>query len=261
MSGSETGGFEGKVVVVTGGGTGIGRGIALAFAAAGADVAVAARTPGPLAGVAQEITALGRRALAVPTDLTDSAQTRAMVAQVLDRFGRVDVLVNNAGGNAGPTFRQRPLIEMTAADIDETFAVNVRSMLLCSQAVAAVMNEKGGGSIINIASRAGRETNAPSFGSGVYPAAKAAVITLTRGMAVEWAPQIRVNCVAPGTIDTPRTAARRTPEQTRNQMASIAMARLGVPEDVAGAVLYLASAAAAWVTGAVIDVHGGFRKQ
>ena len=252
--------LAGRVAIVTGGGTGIGRGVALALARAGADTVVAARTPEPLEETCAKVRALGRRALAVQTDVTDTAQVGNMVARAMDAFGRVDVLVNNAGGNAGPTFRQRLLLEMSAQDIDETFTVNVRSMLSCSQAVAPIMNRQEQGAIINVASRAGRESTAPSAGGGVYPASKAAVVSLTRLMAVEWAPNIRVNCVAPGMIDTPRVAARRSPELTRNQLASIALGRPGSPEDIAGAVLYLASDAAEWVTGAIIDVHGGLKK-
>ena len=169
--------LAGRVAIVTGGGTGIGRGVALALARAGADTVVAARTPEPLEETCAEVRALGRRALAVQTDVTDTAQVGNMVARAMDAFGRVDVLVNNAGGNAGPTFRQRLLLEMSAQDIDETFTVNVRSMLSCSQAVAPIMNRQEQGAIINVASRAGRESTAPSAGGGVYPASKAAVVS------------------------------------------------------------------------------------
>lgn len=251
--------LNGRVAIVTGGGTGVGQGIAIGLAEAGADVVVAARRREPLEETCRAIEALGRKALAVLTDVTELADTRALAKRVLDQFGRIDVLVNNAGGSFGANFKRGPLIDLTPEDIDGCLALNVKSVLLCSQAVVPAMRAQGRGSIINIASIGGRGISAPSQGFGLYGPAKAAVLTLTNNMATEWAPQIRVNAVAPSTITTPRVEATRTPEVEASITAGIALGRIGRPEEVAGAVVFLASDAAAWITGSVIDVHGGLR--
>lgn len=251
--------LEGRVAIVTGGGTGVGRGIAIGLAEAGADVVVAARRMEPLSETCQAIEGLGRRALAVQTDVTLASDTKALAARTLEAFGRIDVLVNNAGGSFGATFKRGPLLELTPEDIDGCLALNVRSVLLCGQAVVPAMMAQERGAIINIASIGGRGISAPSPGFGMYGPSKAAVVTLTYNMATEWAPHVRVNAVAPSTITTPRVEATRTPEVEVSITSTIALGRIGKPEDVAGAVVFLASDAASWVTGSVIDVHGGLR--
>jgi 3-oxoacyl-[acyl-carrier protein] reductase len=263
-------GFDltGRVAVVTGGAQGLGRAMARALAAAGADVAVVARGPEPvtvgrsrphepLDPVCDEVRALGRRAEGFPTDLRDAAQTARMVGQVLAVFGRIDILVNNAGGSWGETFRAGPLLEMTAHDLMEAYRVNLVTMFHCSAAVAPQMRRQGRGAIINIASIAGRGA---SPGQGAYGAAKAAVINLSQTMAIEWGPEVRVNAVAVGGVDSPHRARWTAAPGPATPMAALpAVGRLGTPEDHAGAVVWLASDAAAYISGAVIDANGGRR--
>lgn len=255
--------LNGRVAIVTGAGTGIGRGVALALAEAGASVVAAGRTPGPLEAVAAEIQGMGATAEAIPTDVTDVAAVQRLVQATVDAFGRIDILVNNAGGGGGQghTFRRAPVMETSEQEIDDCFALNFKAAVLCSQAAYPVMMAAGGGSIINMASMAGRDYDHPMPGSGVYGAAKAALVNMSRTMATEWAPAIRVNCVSPGmiAIDSPRVTAIRSPERLKSMTATIAMGRPGDPVDVAAAVVYLAGDAAKWVTGTVIDIHGGLK--
>lgn len=138
-------------------------------------------------------------------------------------------------------------------------AVNTRSVFLCSTAAVPVMQAQGKGVIINMASIGGLASSAPGVGFALYGASKAAVVNLTRSMAVEWAPQIRVNAIAPGQIDTPRVTSGWNPEQRAAQIRRVAMGRNGLPEDIAGAAVYLASDAAAWTTGICLEVHGGLQ--
>lgn len=255
--------LNGRVAIVTGAGSGIGRGIALGLAHAGANLVVAGRTAETLEAVGNEVGKIGRKLLAVPADVTDSGDIEVVVRRALETFGRIDILVNNAGGGGGlgQKFRRAPLLDTSEAEMLATFALNFNSVVLLSRAVVPAMQAQGGGSIVNVASMAGRDHDHPMPGSGMYGAAKAAVVNISRTMAVEWAPEVRVNCVSPGmiTIDSPRVTAIRSPERTQSMMATIAMGRGGLPEDVAGAVVYLASDAAKWVTGAVIDIHGGLK--
>ncbi len=252
--------LNGKVAIVTGGSTGIGHGIALALAAAGADVVIAARRPEPVDQACADVRALGRRALGVPTDVSRADQVERLVRSARDEFGRIDTLVNNAGGTFGPTFKRNLLLETSEHDFQECFSVNVTSAFLCATAVVPLMTEQGGGSIINVSSVGGHEGGTPMVGFSVYGAAKAALIHLTRGMAAEWGPQVRVNCLAPGTIDTPRVTASRTQSEQEALVRGIAMARQGLPEDVAGAAVFLASDAASWITGSCLDIHGGVKR-
>ena len=263
-------GFDltGRVAIVTGGSQGIGRAIALALADAGADVAIVARLPEtvhggaerihrPVEAVAQEIEAKGRRSLGVVADVRDESQITKMVSDVREAFGKIDILVNNAGATWGETFRTGPLLELSAQDLDECLRLNLRSVFLCSCAVAPVMLAQGQGAIVNLASGAGR---GPSPNNGVYGAAKAGVISLTQTMSVEWAPAIRVNAIAPGTVDhTDRAAVHPYALPGSRGATGIALGRVGTAEDMAGAVAYLASDAAAYTTGTVIDINGGGR--
>ena len=251
--------LSGRVAIVTGGSTGIGHGIALGLAKAGAAVVLAARSADALEEAQHDVAAFGTGVLTVTADVTRRADVERVVARSIETFGHIDILVNNAGATFGANFRRAPLLELTDRDIDENLALNFRSMLVCAQAAVPHMMERRQGVIINISSMAGREHDHPTAGFGVYPAAKAAIIALTKCMAVEWAPQVRVNCIAPGVIDTPRVSAARPADRLSTQLSTIAMGRIGLPSDVAGAAVYLASDAASWVTGSVLDVHGGIK--
>lgn len=245
--------LDGTVAVVTGSGRGIGRGIALGLAEAGADVVVTGRRRHEVAAVAAEVEDRGRRALAVPMDLRDDGSSEELARAAAERLGPVGVWVNNAGGSDTRT------VQPLAVTSDETF----RSMLELNLVVAfqgaraAAARMRPGGSIVNVASGAGMRA-APN--TGAYAAAKAGLLNLTITMAAELAPRgIRVNAVSPGPI--PTEAFMRVLDFTEPELARMAstvpLGRLGTPEDIAAAVLYLASPAAAWVTGQNILVSGG----
>ena len=243
--------LAGKVAVITGGGQGIGEGIAKAFAESGAAVVVAARHVDRVQRVADEINAHGGRALAVPTDVTDHDALVALADATIAEFGGLDIWVNNAGGS---TVRS-PLVKLDAADWDACLSLNLTAVWVASVVASERLND--GGSIINITSPAATRA---VLGSGHYSAAKAGVNALTLTMAMELAPRIRVNGVAPGMVPTEvmmtaldmdvpaleQVAEKRTP-----------MKRLGTPDDIASAALYLASDAGSWVTGQIITVSGG----
>jgi NAD(P)-dependent dehydrogenase (short-subunit alcohol dehydrogenase family) len=244
-------GLTSKVAVVTGGGQGIGEGIAKAFAGAGAAVVVAARHEDRIRRVADEITAAGGRALAVRTDVTDRAALEALASAAVDTFGHLDVWVNNAGGS--PV--RAPLRELSEADWDACIDVNLRAVWLAS--VIAADHLRAGGSIINVTSPAATRA-AP--GSGHYSAAKAGVNALTLTMSVELAPRLRVNGIAPGYVPTEvMMTALQTDVVRLEEMAQkrIPLARLGTPDDMASAAIYLASDAGSWVTGQILTVAGG----
>jgi len=243
--------LTGKIAVVTGGGQGIGEGIARAYARAGAAVVVAARHADRVARVADEIVAAGGRALAVPTDITDRAAVSALADAAVDTFGGLDVWVNNAGGSAV----RAPLRELTEADWDACLRVNLTAVWFAS--VIAAERMTGGGSIINVTSPAA--TRAVP-GSGHYSAAKAGVNALTLTLSVELAPGVRVNGIAPGFVPTEvmMTALQMdVPALERMAQKAIPLKRLGTPDDMAAAAIYLASDAGGWVTGQIITVAGG----
>lgn len=260
-------GFElnGRVAIVTGASQGLGKSIALTLANFGADVVVVARKPEPVTGgqqrphapvgpVVEEIQRIGRRALGITADVREPDDVTTMIRKTLDAFGRIDILVNNAGGSWGESFRRGSLLETTYKDLEETFRLNVKSVYLCSSAVAPIMKKQGKGVIINIASMGGR---IPTPGIGAYSAAKAAVISLTQTMAQEWAPEIRVNALAPGSIATPhRPRGAGSPESEERREA---LKRAGDPEEYAGAVLYLVSDYGGFATGSIFEIHGGRR--
>jgi len=248
-----TNGFEldGRVAVVTGGGQGIGEGIAKALARAGASVVVAARHSDRVHRVAGEIKDAGGRALAVRTDVTDRAGLVALADAAVTTFGGLDVWVNNAGGS--PV--QASLRDLSEDDWDACFAVNLKAVWIAS--VVAAERMRDGGSIINITSPAA--TRAVP-GSGHYSAAKAGVNALTLTLSIELAPHIRVNGIAPGFVPTEvMMSALRTDVPALEKMAEkrIPLRRLGTPDDMAAAAIYLASDAAGWVTGQTITVAGG----
>ncbi len=247
-------GLAGKVAVVTGGGQGIGKAICLELAECGATICVADLNVGAAEEMAAEAKAKGVASLAVQVDVTDSGKVGTMVEKALDKFGRIDILVNGAGGASGAAFRIGKVLKIGEQDWDDTFAVNVKSVFLCTRAVARTMLDQRQGSIVNIASLTGEF---PFPGMPAYSAAKAAVINLTKSLAMELAPHVRVNAIAPGLVETPRTSKNRTPEQLEYLLTNVPIGRMGTPEEVADVAVYLASSAASWMTGAVIDVTGG----
>ena len=241
-----------KVVLVTGGSKGIGRAIALALAEDGADVALAARGPEPLEKTAREIEERGRRALAVPTDVTDQEQCRALVERVTGELGGLDVLVNNAG--AAPflsTFESARL-----EGWEKYFRITFTGAVYCTHAAADALIGRGGASVINVASVA---AFIASPGLTYYAAAKAALVSFTKTLALEWAPHgVRVNAIAPGFVETDmNAAAREDPSYHEGIRSLIPLGRWGTAEDVAGVARFLASDAAAWMTGSVVVIDGG----
>lgn len=242
--------LEGRVAVITGAGRGIGAAIARAYAELGADLVLAARSREDLEGVARMATELGRRALVVPTDVLKEAQLEALARAAVDEFGSVDVLVNNAGG-----FPPKPALDTSTREFEWALRFNVVSAFaLCRLLAPALSRAESGGAIVNISSVAG-EFPAPGFAA--YGTAKSALAFLTRALAQEFAPRIRVNAIAVGTTRTGALDTVLTPAVERAMLERTPMARLGEVDDVAACAVYLASAAAAYVSGEVIGVHGG----
>ncbi len=238
-----------KVAVVTGASQGIGRETALALAEAGAKVVVAARNEEKLAALAQEIAGKGGEAFAVKLDVADAEQTKAAFKIILEKFGKVDILVNNAAIN-----RDGLAVRMKADDWDAVLRTNLTGAHLCIQQVLPGMMKARAGRIINIASVVARMGNA---GQANYVAAKAGLIGLTKALAIEIASRnITVNAVAPGFIETPMTdvLSDKVKEELR---ARIPLGRMGSGRDVAAAIVFLASDEACYITGHVLDVNGG----
>ena len=245
--------FSGEVAWVTGSSTGIGRAVAEGLAREGCRVAVHYNSSeGEAREVVNGIEGSGGEAMLVGGDVSDGGEVRRMADEIEDRFGRLDILVNNAGS----LLERRSLEEMTEDLWDRVMEVNLKSVYLCSQAVLPVMKRQGRGRIVNITSVAARNGGGP--GSVAYATAKGGVSTLTRAMAKELvADNILVNGVAPGVITTP-FHDRFTPPDVREKMAgAIPIGREGTPEETAGAVVFLASSAADYLVGEIIEVNGG----
>ncbi|PIQ83994.1 MAG: beta-ketoacyl-ACP reductase [Candidatus Omnitrophica bacterium CG11_big_fil_rev_8_21_14_0_20_63_9] len=238
-----------QVAVITGGARGIGREIALAFAKAGADLALFDVNPQQLEQTAQELRALGRRAEGLVVDVTDGKQVDDGVAKVLDKLGRIDILINNAG-----ITKDGLLIRMDDAQWDRVLNINLKGTFLCTRAVAKHMLKQRRGRIVSIASIVGLIGNP---GQANYAASKAGIIGLTKSVAKELASRgITCNAIAPGFIKTEMTDAL-PPEAKQRLMDAIPMGTLGEPRDVAEAALFLVSDAARYVTGHVLVVDGG----
>ncbi|WP_029432319.1 SDR family NAD(P)-dependent oxidoreductase [Blastococcus sp. URHD0036] len=243
---------EGRVAVVTGGGTGIGRASALLLAEHGADVVLAGRRPEPLEQTAAEIEQLGRRALAAPTDVTDAARCQDLVDRTLQEFGRLDILVNSAGG--APL---RPILDVTEQEWQDILALNLGSAWFLSRCAAHHMIGRQKGAIVNISSGASMLAMPPA---AVYGAAKAALNSLTGSMAAAWTGQgVRVNGIAVGAV----RAATLTDEAQRMGLdaedfgRNNGLGRLGDPDEIAHGVLFFASDASSFCSGQTLRMHGG----
>ena len=245
--------IDGKVAIVTGAGRGIGAASALALAEAGADVVLAARTKEQLDAVAEQVRAHGRRALVVPTDVNENANVEAIAHAAVDEFGGVDIVVNNAGGTA-----PRPFLDTSAGYVERSFHFNVTTAFVLTKAAVPSMLERGGGSVVNISSAMGRLRDR---GFVAYGTAKGALTHMTRLMAADLAPKIRVNGIAVGSVATSALETVLTDDGLRNEMVDgTPLKRLGEPDDIAIGVLYLASSASSFVTGKLLEIDGGLEE-
>jgi len=247
--------LEGKKAIVTGGGTGIGKAMALEFARAGADIAICSRNVQNIEKVRDEVIALGRDSMAIPMDVRVKEDVDNMVQQVIDEFGRIDVLVNNAGTN-----RPTPVLDLTEDTWNLILDTNLKGLFFCTQAVARHMVNQKSGKIINISSTASRGANEP--GQAAYAASKTGVNAFTKACAREFGPYgINVNAIAPGRILTPLIYASRTPEQVEKFIetgkSTAVLGRLGTVEEIAHLALFLASDDSAFITAEIIACNGG----
>ncbi|MGQ0823717.1 MAG: SDR family oxidoreductase [Actinomycetota bacterium] len=245
--------LDGKVAIVTGAGRGIGAATARVFADAGADIVLAARTKEQLEAVADDVRKLGRRALVVPCDVNDNAAVEDIVAQAVAELGTVDVVVNNAGGTM-----PRPFLDTSPGFLERSFHFNVTTAFVCSKAAIPHMLETGSGAIVNISSAIGRLRDR---GFVAYGTAKAALSHMTRLMAVDLAPKVRVNAIAVGSIATSALDIVLENDEIHDEMVRrTPLKRLGDPDDIALCALYLASPAASFVTGKLFEVDGGLEE-
>ena len=243
--------LDDQVAVVTGAGRGLGAAMALAFAEAGADVLIAARTQSQLEEVAEQIKGTGRRAEIVVADLAHPDDTAKLAGKAVEAFGKLDIVVNNVGGTMPNT-----LLTTSTKDLRDAFTFNVATAhALTTAAVPLMLEHSGGGSIINVTSTMGRLAGR---GFAAYGTAKAALAHYTRLAALDLCPRIRVNAIAPGSILTSALDIVASNDELRTPMEKVTpMRRLGDPEDIAAAAVYLASPAGSFLTGKTLEVDGG----
>jgi 7-alpha-hydroxysteroid dehydrogenase len=242
--------LDDRVAIVTAAGRGIGAASALAVAQAGADVVISARTRSELEAVAADVAALGRRAVVAPADLSDLANVESLVDLAVAEFGRLDIVVNNVGGTM-----PMPFLDTTVETVEQAFHFNVGTAYALTRAAVPPMLDTGSGSVINITSAMGRFRDR---GYVAYGTAKAALAHMTRLLAADCAPRVRVNGVAPGSIATSALEIVLTDDALNAEMvAKTPLRRLGEADDIALAVLYLASDASSYVTGKILEVDGG----
>ncbi len=246
--------IDGQVALVTGAGRGIGRASAIALAEAGADVVLAARTQEQLDEVAEQVRAVGRRAETVVFDVMELDRLGELVTVAVERLGGLDIVVNNAGGSM-----PKPLLDTSVRSFERALTFNVTTAFeLTKQAVPAML-ERGGGAVVNISSVAGRM---PDRGFAAYGTAKAALTHLTKEMACDLSPKIRVNGIAVGSVATSALDVVLTNDELRTAMEdSTPLKRLGEPEDIAAGVLYLCSPAGSYMTGKLLEIDGGLVSQ
>jgi 3-oxoacyl-[acyl-carrier protein] reductase len=241
--------LAGKVALVTGGAQGIGKAVAFLLARNGADIIVSDINLEKAEETAKELQALGQRTMAMKVDVANLDQVEKMVGAILEKFGQIDILVNNAG-----ITRDKLILRMTEEDWDAVLNINLKGTFNCTKAVVRHMSKQRSGKIVNIASVVGEMGNA---GQANYAASKAGVIGFTKTIAREFAQRgINVNAIAPGYVETPMTDS--LPEKVKEDLKRlIPMERLGKPDDVAEAVLFLVSDASSYITGQVLNVNGG----
>lgn len=244
-----------KVALVTGARRGMGRAHAIALASQGAAVAVTDINKEECEAVVAEITKNGGKAAAYKLDVSSAAEVAQIFARVVEDFGKLDILINNAG-----IYVSRPALEMTEEDWDKMLAINLKGQFLCAQAAAREMQKQKWGRIINISSIASGQVGVGISGGSHYTASKGGVIGMSESLAVEWAEHgITVNVIAPGAIDTPMLAAAEMPKEDLDVMlAGIPLGRMGKPEEVAALAVFLASEESSYVTGATFYVDGGW---
>lgn len=257
MAGEELRGVQlfdltGRVAVVTGAGRGLGRSMALALAAAGADIVAASRTSGEIESLCTEVQALGRRAVAVTADMTSPEDCERLAREAAERLGRVDILVNNAGVNI-----RKPVLELTPEEYRQVLATNLEGYFHCARAVGRKLVEQGSGKVINISSILGRVALA---NQAAYASSKGGIEQLTKVLAIEWAPHnVQVNAIGPTYFETELTRPLfEDPERHDFITRRTPMGRWGQPHELAGAVIFLASAASDYVTGHTLMVDGGW---
>ena len=244
--------LDGKIAIITGGGRGIGAACARTFAAAGADIAISARTPDQLELVADEVRALGRRAFVFPADVNELDQLEAFAAATVAELGGIDLVVNNAGGSM-----PRPFLDSSPGYLERAFHFNVTTAFALTKAATPQLLERGG-SVVNISSAIGRLRDR---GFVAYGTAKAALTHMTRLMAADLAPKVRVNAIAVGSTATSALETVLDNQAIHDEMVRrTPLQRLGEPEDIALAALYLSSPAASWITGKILEVDGGLEE-
>jgi 7-alpha-hydroxysteroid dehydrogenase len=245
--------LDSKAAIVTGAGRGIGASIARTFAAAGADIVLAARTKEQLDAVAADVRAAGRTAIVIPCDVNDNDAVTDIVARTVAELGRIDVVVNNAGGTM-----PRPFLDTSPGFLERSFHFNVTTAFVLSKAATPHLLDAGEGAIVNISSAIGRLRDR---GFVAYGTAKGALSHMTRLMAADLAPRVRVNGIAVGSIATSALETVLDDDAIRDEMVRrTPLQRLGVPEDIARCALYLASPASSFVTGKLLEVDGGLEE-